>query len=277
MYDSYLSGEQERVPQVLHYLYKQEWKAIGMIILKGFIDTGYFPIVLSKAFLYFCLFGEVSEELLISSFLKYLSPDESELVAKAIDDSQNKSIIQSEEFAEILEQFSCKTLVKESNVKLVITEIARQELIQKSHIMAACWQDPFSEFPKEPQFSSLENIVKFYGDMEPTPKKVVALFKDASPASSAERDSLNYLKRYIRGLETVLLKKLMKFLTGSDIMIVDTIDIIFIRSESNFTRRPIAHTCTPCLELPSTYNSYCELREEFSNILQLSEWEMDIV
>lgn len=277
VYNAYLYGEQERVPQVRHDLYKQEWRAIGMIILKGYVDTGYFPISLSRAFLCFCLFGEVPEELLISSFLKYLSSDESQLVIKAIGKNEGENVIHSDEFAEILEQFNCKTVVTESNVKSVIIEIARQELVQKSHIIASCWEVAFSELKKKPEFSSMENIVKFYERLEPTTKKVVALFKNVHTSSSAEQDSFNYLKRYVRGLETIMLKKFMKFITGADNMVVDAVEIIFTRPESNFSRRPVAHTCTPSLELPSTYNNYCELREEFSNILQSSEWEMDII
>ena len=70
--ESTLISVQERVPFVLHDMYKAEWRAIGKIILKGFLDTGYFPIVLSKAFVYYCLFGEVSDVELLSSFFKLL-------------------------------------------------------------------------------------------------------------------------------------------------------------------------------------------------------------
>ena len=113
--------------------------------------------------------------------------------------------------------------------------------------------------------------------MEPTTKKVVALFNDISPSDNAEQDALKFLKRYIRGLEPIMLKKLMKYLTDSEIMIVDSIGVLFTKPESNFSRRPIAHTCTPCIELASTYNNFCELREEFGSILQRTDWEIDIV
>ncbi|XP_057309778.1 uncharacterized protein LOC130647812 [Hydractinia symbiolongicarpus] len=74
--DSLFIGEKERVPYVRHDLYKAEWEAIGKIILKGYVDTQYFPILISKAFLEFCLFGEVSNEVLLESFSNYLSEDE---------------------------------------------------------------------------------------------------------------------------------------------------------------------------------------------------------
>ena len=236
----------------------------------------YFPTILCRAFLHFCLFGEVTDDMLLSSFLKYLSNDESCLVSKALDNNECK-VIDTEEFTELLEQFKCRTLVTEENVKTVIIEIARQELVQKTHIMAASWQKPFNDLRNEINFSSLENISTFYDSMEPSAKKVVGLFKDICPSTDAERDSLSFFKRYIRGLDTNLLKRLVKFLTGSDLMIVDSIGVLFTKPETNFARRPIAHTCTPCLELPSTYNNYCELREEFSNILQLTDWNINIV
>ena len=31
-------------------------------------------------------------------------------------------------------------------------------------------------------------------------------------------------------------------------------------------RRVIAHTCGPMIEVPATYESYCEFKEEFLNI-----------
>ncbi|GAA6091618.1 uncharacterized protein LOC113078290, partial [Tachysurus ichikawai] len=47
--------------------------------------------------------------------------------------------------------------------------------------------------------------------------------------------------------------------TGSDVICVEDIQVIFTPLEG-LSRRPIAHTCGPTLELPSTYNSYPDLR-----------------
>ena len=273
--DAYLIGEQERVPFIRHDLFSPEWEAMGLIILKGYRDTGYFPTILCKAFLHFCLFGDVADDVLLSSFFKYLSQDESSVVSKALNGNDD-NIIETEEFSDLLEQFKCRTLVNETNVKTVIIELARQELIQKTHLMSSSWKNPLAELKKEIQFSSPENISEFYDKLEPSTKKVVSLLK-ASPLSNGETESFNFFKRYIRGLDMILLKRLMKFLTGSELLVVDSIDVAFIKPETNFARRPIAHTCSPCLELPSNYNSYGELREEFSHILQLCDWEMNIV
>ena len=93
------------------------------------------------------------------------------------------------------------------------------------------------------------------------------------PTSSDERAVLGYLKRYIRGLEVRQLKRFLLFTTASDLMVCENLNIKFVKVEG-LGRRPIAHTCGLCLELPTTYESFPELREEFSSILSLSTWEM---
>ena len=50
--DSYFIGEKERVPFVRHDLFKNEWKAISDILMKGYYNVGYFPVMTSKAFWY---------------------------------------------------------------------------------------------------------------------------------------------------------------------------------------------------------------------------------
>ena len=59
-------------------------------------------------------------------------------------------------------------------------------------------------------------------------------------------------------------------------MLFDAIQVNFTNL-SGLGRRPIAYTCNTVLELSSTYQSFPELREEFSAILASDYWEMDIV
>lgn len=278
MSNSFLIGEEERVPFVRHDMYKNEWEIIGKIIVRGLLDIGYFPTILNKAFVMFCFDEEIEESTLMKSFLKYLSKDEKRLVEDAISENDSaKQAIESEDFADFCEQFNCRSFVTVSNVKQVILEIARQELIQKCHIIASSWRKPFAQLKKLENFSSMENIRAFYENLEPTARKVLALFSDVSTNDTAEKDALNFLKRFIRGLDQIMLKKFLKFTTGADMLIVRKIDILFIKPTSELARRPIAHSCGPTLELPNTYANFCELREEFNNILQLNNWEMDIV
>ena len=87
---------------------------------------------------------------------------------------------------------------------------------------------------------------------------------------------MKHLKRFVRGLDTAKLGKFLQFVTGSDIMLCDHIHVTFTRLDG-IQRRPVAHTCTFTLEIPSTYQSFPEFREEFSSILEANTWEVDIV
>ena len=55
-----------------HDLYKKEWKAIGKTLATGFNDTGYFPTMISKSFLQYCFYGDVSKENVHKQSLKLL-------------------------------------------------------------------------------------------------------------------------------------------------------------------------------------------------------------
>ena len=59
-------------------------------------------------------------------------------------------------------------------------------------------------------------------------------------------------------------------------LVTDRLTISFTNSEG-LPRRPIAHTCSYTLEVPSTYASLCEVREEVMAILNSDSWEMNIV
>ena len=72
------------------------------------------------------------------------------------------------------------------------------------------------------------------------------------------------------------LLQFLRFTTAMDIVIDKKIEVTFIKCQG-LRARPIAHTCGPLLEIPSTYANYVELREDFMNILNRDNWEMDII
>ena len=141
--ESYFIGADQRVPLIRHDLYLDEWRAIGTILVKGFIDVGYFPIQINKCFTNYCIFGEVSDDEIIEGFLSYVSRDERETLQNALNASKDiesdQSVFQSEEIFEILEEFKCRKLITHSNARELICELGRQELHQKPHIVTSCW------------------------------------------------------------------------------------------------------------------------------------------
>jgi len=269
-------GERERVPFVRHDHFVEEWEAVGRILVKGYISAAYFPFFLSKAFICYCLFGNqaVTDEIFLSSFKRYLSPSEEELIDGVL--NKNEIPEEREELDDFLERFNCRTLIKSENMAKVILEIAKQELIQKPHLMVAAWQPIFQEKLKVlPPFQSITSVERFYETIKPTTKKVLDSI-ECNPSTDGERDALKFLQRFVRGLDLPKLVQFQRFTTAMDIMGTRKLLVTFTKSEG-FCSRPIAHTCGPVLELPSSYANFVELREEFTNILNRDEWEMDIM
>ena len=75
----------------------------------------------------------------------------------------------------------------------------------------------------------------------------------------------------------VALKAFLQFTTGSDVIAVTEITVSFNALDGAHCS-PIARTCGPVLEVPTTYQSYNELAEEFSNLTSNKEaWGFTIV
>lgn len=71
----------------------------------------------------------------------------------------------------------------------------------------------------------------------------------------------------MRSLSDDDLEKFLCFITGSDTIIVDSIDIESVGAPASTSRGPIADLCASMVEVPHSYNSYFERRQEFISIL----------
>ena len=115
-------------------------------------------------------------------------------------------------------------------------------------------------------FQDASNIFEFYEDKKPMPKKVIKML-DASPESDAQYVALEHLTRFVKSLGSNV-AAFIQFTTGASVILDGQKLKVSFTQSNGFARRPIAHTCGPMLEVPSTYQCYNELCEEFSSILQ---------
>ena len=74
------------------------------------------------------MFDEATCEDLLASFGQFISPDERDLMKSILDGDVDDFC--SKEVLDILEQFKCRSLMTKDNAKIVLEELARQELIQ---------------------------------------------------------------------------------------------------------------------------------------------------
>ena len=73
------------IPCIRHDFGYDERRAVARVIVKGYRELRYYPILLNKAFTISCVFGEhtVSDETLLQSFFNYIPLDERQIVKES--------------------------------------------------------------------------------------------------------------------------------------------------------------------------------------------------
>ena len=269
-------GALEKVSSVRHDYQKGKWEAIGRIIsVYGYSFAKYFPIALSPTFVATVFFEEESltPEFLIESFKSYVSLDESKVLDKALGNDFDPK---DEDLLDLLSYFKCYKSPAKTNIFNIVHELAHQELVQKPRYMVDCLVPIMNRMGIYTPFQTMEDLQKLYNEKKPAAKRLISLLS-ANPTPGAEQNSLEHFKRFVKSLNGSDLGGLLQFLTGSNIILCETIAVTFTTLEGK-SRRPIVHTCGPSLELPSTYQCYNELAEEFTALLNAKDsWSFNIV
>ena len=89
-----------------------DWQNVRRVIF----EANYFPTILSKAFLIYCLFGTVSNDLPIQSFLNFVSSIEKALLQEALK-TTNAGIYEDEDFFRIIRSFQLS--IKRASTKRI--------------------------------------------------------------------------------------------------------------------------------------------------------------
>ena len=256
-------GETRRVPVLSNDLGQEEWESIGRILVKGYKDHKYFPTTFAPAFCVALIHGEnsVSPDVLKSSFLDFLSPSEKDVIEAALDGKAYDE----EELICILDRFQCHVIPKVNELLACVHQIAHKVLIQEPKYaldaMSNIGEEALRSF-----FPEVESVIKMYEHLEPTASRVIKLLQ-ANPSSQEESKSLGFLHQFIRGRNKIQLRRLLRLLTGSDVICVEKIEINFI-AHPDRGGLPSIHTCGPMLELPSTYRKFPDFRSEWESILE---------
>ncbi len=267
-YEHCTVGTSVKVPFLRHDFSSDKWKSVGRVLLKGFKDCKYMPIKLASPLLEEMLFGAVYTDLKVT-FMKFVSCQERDVLNQALNDF---SSVDMDELLDIMNTYECRRRVTASSLPGIIDEIAHKELIQKPMFVIDCWR----EVTKGLISLSCEEIQQLYKDLKPTPKKVTGLLKFPPEMSENQTEVANHLKRYIREIDEDKLSRFLRFCTGSDLVVTEAIHVEFT-FQTDFTRRPIGHTCGMVLELSDSYDNFPQFRAEFNCILESNIWVMDIV
>ena len=274
-FNSLSVGAQEKFPAIRHDYQRGEWEAIARILVYGYMKEKYIPLSLSRGFVALCLFREegMGSDFLLSAFRLYISEDEREAFQKCLTDTFLPNDNDSLDF---LSSYKCSLSPSKENIMQIVSELAHQEIVQKPRYIMNCWAPIVKSLITFPEFTSVTALENLYEVKRPTAKKKIKLIK-SEPATEQERQCLDHLQKYIRSLSGETLSLFVQYISGSNVIAFDRIEVGFT-TLGGTARRPIAHTCGQLLEIPSTYQSYNELSEKFSELLQQRDsWQFNIV
>ncbi|XP_069376383.1 uncharacterized protein [Paralichthys olivaceus] len=268
-------GEDERVPRLRPDYSEKAWQALGRVWLKGYLDHKIIPIRLSPAFVLACCqgIGSVDEELLMMSFARFLSENERASLEKALQGNIDETV--EEDLLDVFSRMGSHCLPSKDNVRAAILTMAHKALLQEPKFIIDCFHSSIHH--AVPTLITKESIMELYESKRPTNKKVAQMIKPSTDSlDPQEQTALNHLLRYVRSINQRKLEIFLRFCTASTVLCTDTIKVTFNRL-CGLSRRPVAHTCGAVLELPCTYSSYPEFRQEFDNVLSGDCFTMDIV
>lgn len=284
-YKKYFDGNVLLSPIVHPEMNTSVLSTLGAIVSHGYLVTGVLPVRIAFPCLAQCLLGQatiISPSILIETLLDSLSPFEATIMNGAINEAkQNLSSFSSDVMSvlvSVLSRFDIRHLPTPPKFKQVLTQIASYEFLAKPSVALAAMN---SGVPKQhkPFWDGVivDDLLSIYYALTASPATVLGMFEDAVGMNSNEERVLGYLRQFVGSMSSDSLRNFLRFVTGSSVCSSQKLEVSF-NSLSGAARRPIAHTCTPSLELSWTYRTYPEFVDEFSACLSNQyAWAMDAV
>lgn len=263
------AGTDCKVPTLRHDFEAQHWAAIATVLSLGWTLEKYFPIFLCKSFITACLsLEEATAADITEDYFNYLSLIERQTLQAALEDIDS---VPDEELLEVLSNHEVRMVTTNENIRLIVEQLAHKELIQCPMFVINCWKPLLTglRLTKE----GLDNL---YAQLKPDARKVLKLLKKPEGMNRDSEVTYGHLLRFIRDCDMPMLKAFLRFCTGSDLVLGQSIEVCFV-DLNGFERRPVAHTCGCVLELPMMYENYLAFKSEFHSVLMSGIWIMDIV
>lgn len=284
--DAYLrafDGGSVVIPAVHPHTDMAIYPVLGTVLSHGFVVSGFLPIHLAFPVVASTVHGPmvaIPDTIIVQSFVDYLSSYDSTVIREAL---VLVSKMQLKKFADdqlsqliVLSRFGCCKLRSPTNLKRLIVKVARHELLTKplGALYALRSGVPVSHHGLWEQLS-ISDLFALYRSLNATHQQVLNVIKEPEQMTSVQARVFGYLLTFIGNMKRDKLSDFLRFVTGSSVLVAKYISISF-NSLSGLSRRPISHTCSNTLELPTTYFTYPEFAQELLAVLTSeAAWPMD--
>ena len=120
---------------------------------------------------------------------------------------------------------------------------------------------PVSHLPFWEHFT-VKDFHLLYVALSASPEKVLELLDEPDIVDPNQEQVFGYLQQYIGNMKLDEVRLFLRFTTGSSVCMSKRIEVRF-NNLSGLARRPISHTCSCVLELPSSYETFEDFAHEF--------------
>ena len=246
----------------------QDYVTLGRILTHGFIQCGSFPVQLARASIHQAMFGTVSDECLLDSFVRLLPEKERETLLTGLHGSGSFPV---EEIMDILDDFKESTMPTSANLRTLLIKIAKSEFVTKPYLPLLKLREGMGEFWSKLREEELDAL---YDMCSPTPARV-ANYLNTFPKDPQEQKVSRWLKRYTRNLDRKMAVHFVRFCTASDVLLPGKSIMVRFENMAEEAMRPTARTCFCSLTVPRNYRSYCQMKDNFDFYLRdPTQWDL---
>ena len=247
-------GREEYAPIVLPEFGEEEYEVVGKI---------YILVSLHSVFI-----GQYSEQILIESFLRFISRKDSSILTDAL----MKNKFDHGLVIEALSKFAIRANPTKNNIRNLVVRAAKSELITKP--CAA-----FNTFKELRNFFKIftgNHLKSIYDLPKPTSSKVLNYINFPVAIDSYEEKASEHLRRYIDECDNQTLEAFLRFCSGSSIIIPGINIHVTSKNMGEMESRPISKTCVKILTVPRNIPSFHAFKSKFDLYLNHAElWCLD--
>lgn len=280
-FDNYFDGSGSLVPATNPDIDISALPLIGTILSHGYISCGFLPVHISFPILAAILLGptiEIGDAILCENFITHLSQYDASTLRDVFQELGEKSFSSQmhSRLESLLSNYGNWKKPSPTNLKTLVSGVARHHFLVKplAHLMAMNRGVPVEHrvFWSDVNLDSFMNV---YLRCNATAASALRIIEEPMLLNAAEEAVFQFLRAYIGDMKNGEVRDFLRFVTGSSALVVDAIKIAF-NGLSGLARRPIAHTCSGILELPTSYATLREFSQEFNALLSSElSWVMN--
>ena len=227
----------------------EDYVAVGRIITHQFVLTGTFPVQVAEAQIIQTMFGQVSEDCLVSSFLQLLPERERQILCKA---QEKDGLFPTDAIVDILSEYNVTSIPTANSLPQIIKQVSRSEMIHKPFFLLEKIRQGMGNFWIDITKGEMEEI---YRQTTPNAANVTESL-DCVISDKKEEQVAAWLVRYLKAADSKMLCRFLRFCTASDMLVPNKRIAVRFENMSEAAMRPKAMTCFCSLLLPKGYNSF---------------------